>query len=80
MKGLEPVIADELELLIERFAALGADRAEAIVEGGAAPFPELIGPCTRSCSTSELERAASRLARQAARSSASPSARERTGS
>ena len=37
------MIADELELLVERFSALGAERAADIVEGGAAPFPALIG-------------------------------------
>ena len=41
--GLEPVIADELELLVERFATLDPDRAAELVEGGAAPFPDLIG-------------------------------------
>ena len=75
MKGLEPVIEDELNLLIERFAALGADRAEAIVEGGASPFPELIGALHAKLLTAELERARARLARA---SSAKPSARERT--
>ena len=43
MQGLEPVISDELELLVERFSALGPDRAGDIVEGGASPFPALIG-------------------------------------
>ena len=43
MKGLEPVIADELELLVERFSALDAARARELVEGGATPFPALIG-------------------------------------
>jgi len=57
MKGLEPVIEDELNLLIERFAALGADRAEAIVDGGAPPFPELIGALHAKLLTAELERA-----------------------
>jgi DNA-binding transcriptional MerR regulator len=57
MRGLEPVIDDELNLLIERFAALGADRAEAIVEGGASPFPELIGALHAKLLTAELERA-----------------------
>jgi len=57
MKGLEPVIADELELLIERFSALGPDRAEDIVEGGAAPFPSLIGALHAKLLTAELERA-----------------------
>ena len=57
MKGLEPVISDELELLVERFAALGPDRAGDIVEGGAAPFPALIGALHAKLLTAELERA-----------------------
>ena len=57
MKGLESVIADELKLLVERFSALGADRAEAIVEGGASPFPELIGALHAKLLTAELEQA-----------------------
>jgi DNA-binding transcriptional MerR regulator len=56
MQGLEPVIADELELLIERFSALGPDRADDIVEGGAAPFPALIGALHAKLLTAELER------------------------
>ena len=56
MKGLEPVIADELELLIERFSALGPERAEDIVEGGASPFPALIGALHAKLLTAELER------------------------
>ncbi len=43
MEGLEPVIADELNLLVERFSALDPGRARELVEGGAAPFPALIG-------------------------------------
>ena len=57
MKGLEPVIDDELELVVERFSALGADRASDIVEGGAAPFPALIGALHAKLLTAELERA-----------------------
>jgi DNA-binding transcriptional MerR regulator len=57
MQGLEPVIADELELLIERFSALGPERAEDIVEGGASPFPALIGALHAKLLTAELERA-----------------------
>jgi DNA-binding transcriptional MerR regulator len=57
MKGLEPVIEDELELLIERFSALGPERAEDIVEGGAAPIPSLIGALHAKLLTAELERA-----------------------
>ena len=37
------MIADELRLLIERFSGLDPERAGEIVEGGAAPFPALIG-------------------------------------
>jgi DNA-binding transcriptional MerR regulator len=43
MQGLEPVIADELKLLVERFSALDVERARELVEGGATPFPALIG-------------------------------------
>jgi DNA-binding transcriptional MerR regulator len=43
MQGLEPVIEDELKLLVERFSALDTDRARELVEGGATPFPDLIG-------------------------------------
>jgi DNA-binding transcriptional MerR regulator len=43
MKGLEPVIEDELRLLVERFSALDTARARELVEGGATPFPDLIG-------------------------------------
>jgi DNA-binding transcriptional MerR regulator len=57
MQGLEAVIDDELKLLIERFAALGPDRAGDIVEGGAAPFPALIGALHAKLLTAELERA-----------------------
>ena len=56
MSGLEPVIADELELLVERFSALGPERAEDIVEGGASPFPALIGALHAKLLTAELER------------------------
>ena len=57
MHGLEPVITDELSLLMERFSALGPDRAEDIVEGGASPFPALIGALHAKLLTAELERA-----------------------
>ncbi len=55
-KGLEPVIADELKLLIERFSALDLERARALVEGGATPFPDLIGALHAKLLGSELER------------------------
>lgn len=56
MKGLEPVIADELELLVERFAALDPERAAELVEGGATPFPDLIGALHAKALTDELAR------------------------
>jgi len=57
MNGLEPVITDELGLLMERFSALGPERAQDIVEGGASPFPALIGALHAKLLTAELERA-----------------------
>lgn len=56
MKGLEPVVADELELLLQRFAALDPDRAAELLEGGATPFPDLIGALHAKALTDELER------------------------
>ena len=55
MNGLEPVIADELRLLVERFSALDAERASGLVEGGAAPFPALIGALHAKLLTAALE-------------------------
>ncbi len=57
MQGLKPVIADELGLLVERFSALGPDRASDIAEGGAGPFPALIGALHAKLLAVELERA-----------------------
>ena len=59
MRGLEPVIADELQLLLERFSALGPERASDIVEGGSTPFPALIGALHAKLLAAELERARS---------------------
>jgi DNA-binding transcriptional MerR regulator len=56
MHGLEPVIADEIRLLIERFSALDTERAAELVSGGAAPFPALIGALHAKLLASELER------------------------
>ena len=56
MKGLEAVVADELELLLQRFAALDPDRAAELLEGGATPFPDLIGALHAKALTDELER------------------------
>lgn len=60
MKGLAPVIADELELMLERFAALDPDRAAEILDGGMTPFPDLIGALHAKALTDELERQRSR--------------------
>jgi DNA-binding transcriptional MerR regulator len=57
MNGLEPVIADELKLLVERFTALDPDRARELVEGGATPFPDLIGALHAKLLAAELNRA-----------------------
>ena len=43
MKGLDPLIGDELALLDERFSALDPARAEALVEAGGELFAQLIG-------------------------------------
>ena len=60
MEGLRPVIADEIQLLLERFSALEAERAMDLVKGGAAPFPALIGALHAKLLASELERDAAR--------------------
>ena len=56
MTGLGSVVADELELLLQRFAALDPDRAAALLDGGASPFPDLIGALHAKALTDELER------------------------
>jgi DNA-binding transcriptional MerR regulator len=55
MKGLEPVIEDELKLLVERFSALDVERARELVEGGATPFPALIGALHAKLLAKELK-------------------------
>jgi DNA-binding transcriptional MerR regulator len=55
-KGLEPVVADELELMVERFEALDPQRAAELLEGGLSPFPELIGALHAKVLADELER------------------------
>ena len=60
MTGLGPVIADELELLLQRFAALDPDRAAALLDGGASPFPDLVGALHAKALTDELSRQRSR--------------------
>jgi DNA-binding transcriptional MerR regulator len=57
MRGLEPVIADELKLLVERFSALDVERARELVQGGATPFPDLIGALHAKLLAAELNRA-----------------------
>jgi DNA-binding transcriptional MerR regulator len=56
MSGLSPVISDELELLMERFAALDPERAARLLDDGASPFPDLIGALHAKALTDELER------------------------
>jgi DNA-binding transcriptional MerR regulator len=56
MGGLSPVISDELELLMERFAALDPERAARLLDDGASPFPDLIGALHAKALTDELER------------------------
>jgi DNA-binding transcriptional MerR regulator len=56
MKGLEPVVADELDLMTERFSALDPDKASELLEGGMSPFPDLIGALHAKVLTDELER------------------------
>jgi DNA-binding transcriptional MerR regulator len=56
MKSLEPVVADELELMVERFEALDPQRAAQLLESGMSPFPELIGALHAKVLTDELER------------------------
>jgi DNA-binding transcriptional MerR regulator len=56
MKGLEPIVADELELMVERFTALDPERAAQLMESGMSPFPELIGALHAKVLTEALER------------------------
>ncbi len=56
MKGLAPVIEDELRLMLERFTALDPERAAEILDGGMDPFPDLIGALHARALTVELER------------------------
>lgn len=56
MKGLEPVVDDELALLTERFSALDPDQAGELFEGGISPFPDLIGALHAKVLEDQLER------------------------
>lgn len=62
MKGLAPVIADELNLMLERFSALDPERAAEILDGGMDPFPDLIGALHARALTVELEQKRRQLA------------------
>lgn len=56
MKGLEPVIEEEIQLMIERFSALDPSRAEELLEGGASPFEDLIAALHAKALADALER------------------------
>ena len=56
MEGLAPVVADELELMVERFSALDPARAAELLEGGMSPFGDLIGALHAKSLTDQLER------------------------
>lgn len=55
MESLAPVVADELELMGERFSALDPERAAELLDRGINPFPELIGVLHAKALTAELE-------------------------
>ena len=56
MSGLEPVVADELELMIERFSALEPARAAELLASGMSPFPDLVGALHAKALTDRFER------------------------
>jgi hypothetical protein len=56
MQSLEPIVAEELELLSERFAALEPDRAAELLESGMSPFPDLIGALHAKALNDQFER------------------------
>jgi len=56
MEGLAPVVADELELMVERFSALDPAQAAELLEGGMSPFGDLIGALHAKSLTDQLER------------------------
>jgi DNA-binding transcriptional MerR regulator len=56
MEGLEPIVADELALMVERFSALDPGRAAELMESGMNPFPDLIGALHAKALTREFER------------------------
>jgi len=56
MAGLTPVVEDELELMVERFSALGPEKAAELLESGMSPFPDLIGALHAKALTDQFER------------------------
>jgi len=54
--GLAPVVADELELMVERFSKIDPERAAELLEGVMSPFGDLIGALHAKALTDELER------------------------
>ena len=56
MEGLGPVVADELELMVERFSALEPDKAAELLESGMSPFPDLIGALHGKALATQFER------------------------
>ena len=55
-EGLAPVVADELELMVERFSSIDPERAADLLEGAMSPFGDLIGALHAKALTDELER------------------------
>ncbi len=56
MKGLEPVVDDELKLMVERLSALEPHQAAELMESGMNPFPELIGALHAKALSQTFER------------------------
>jgi DNA-binding transcriptional MerR regulator len=55
-EALAPVVADELQLMVERFSALDPKQAAELLEGGMSPFPDLIGALHAKALSDGLER------------------------
>jgi DNA-binding transcriptional MerR regulator len=56
MEALAPVVAAELQLMVERFSALDPEKAAELLEGGMSPFPDLIGALHAKALSDGLER------------------------
>jgi hypothetical protein len=56
MEALAPVVAAELQLMVERFSALDPGKAAELLEGGMSPFPDLIGALHAKALNDGLER------------------------